>query len=252
MQIDGIRALVTGAAGGIGSAITEALAGAGATITASGRDSDALEALVARVGGSVAIADLRLSEDVDALCDRFDDIDVLVANAGISTDPALADVDAALVDELLAVNLRAPIVMATRFAQACLAAGRPGHVVLVGSLSGIVTSPNSRLYNASKFGLRGFGLSLHQDLAATQVACSIVEAGFVSDAGMFARSGVRLPRPVRTWTADQVAATVVEAIRGKGGEVFAAPPELRLAASMAGLVPAFGHAVFRRFRQTAR
>jgi short-subunit dehydrogenase len=56
-------------------------------------------------------------------------------------------------------ELRAPMVLSGAFAQACIAAGRPGQIVLIGSLSGLAPTPDTCLYNATKFGLRGFGLA---------------------------------------------------------------------------------------------
>ena len=109
------------------------------------------------------VADLADRADVRRVAERAAACDVLVANAGLGADPPLADLDEDGIDQVLDVNLRAPMVLATTFAQARIADGRPGHIVLVGSLAGIVASPGTRLYNATKFGLRGFALSLRQD-----------------------------------------------------------------------------------------
>ena len=118
-----------------------------------------------------------------------------------------------------------------------LAARRDGHLVFVGSLSGKSAGPHSSLYSATKFGLRGFALSLRQDLAEHGVGVSLVSPGFVRDAGMFADSGARLPPGVGTSTPEDVAAAVVRAIEGDRAEVDVAPLPVRAGARLAGLAP---------------
>jgi short-subunit dehydrogenase len=132
--------------------------------------------------------------------------DVLVLNAGVGADVHPLDVTTIDVDMTLEVNLRSAIVLTTAFARSHVDLGRAGHVVVLGSLAGLLASPNWMLYNASKFGLRGFVLSYRQDLHGSGVGVSIVEPGIIRDAGMFARSGIRLPVGVRTRSPLAVAA----------------------------------------------
>jgi uncharacterized protein len=245
MDIEGRRILVTGAAGGLGAATVRALASQGARVVLSGRNESALAALADEVGGEVDLADLCDREQVDALAERAAGFDVLVLNAGVGHDPLLAEVGAADVDTVLDTNLRAPMLMAFAFVQRHLATATPGALVFVGSVAGVSATPGTRLYNASKFGLRGFVLSLRQELHGTPVSASLVAPGFIRDAGMFATSGVDLPPGVRTRTPDNVADAVVRAIRKGPAEVFVAPPELRLSATFAGGAPALGERVLR-------
>ena len=100
---------------------------------------------------------------------------------------------------MLDVNLRAPVVLA-RLLAGTMAARRSGHLVFVSSLSGKSAGPRSSLYSATKYGLRGFSLSLRQDLEPSGVGVSCVFPGFVRDAGMFAASGASLPPGVGTVT----------------------------------------------------
>ena len=88
----------------------------------------------------------------------------------------------------------------------------------------------SSLYSATKFGLRGFAAGLRQDVHGRGVEVTVVFPGFVSDAGMFADSGVALPRWVGTRTPDQVAAAVVKGIEEGRAEMDVAPLGLRAGA----------------------
>ncbi len=237
MEIAGKRVLLTGASGGLGEAIAEELAGRGARLTLSARREDELNRLAARVGGEVLVADLAAQADLDRVIEAGNDADILIANAGIGADTPIEELTPEQVDQVISVNLRAPILAATAFVQAHLASGEPGHVVFIGSLSGIVSSPDTRMYNATKFGLRGFALSLRQDLVDTNIGASIVEPGFISDAGMFAESGIKLPAGVRTKKPDAVAKGVVRAIESDAAEVLVAPTELWVAAKLGSIAP---------------
>jgi len=245
MQIQGKTALITGAAGGLGQAIAEELSARGATLVLSGRNREVLEALADRLGGRVEIADLERSEDVDRLAAIGAELDIVVANAGIGNDGPIRELTTESIDRSISVNLRAPILMTTCFIQAHLAAGTPGHVVLIGSLSGLAASPQTRMYNATKFGLRGFGLSVRQDLHGTGIGVSTVEPGFISDAGMFAQSEVDLPAMVRTKKPADVGSAVADAIARDRGEVFVSPIELRMMSTLATVAPGFSARVQR-------
>ena len=104
-----------------------------------------------------------------------------------------------------------------------------GHVVFVSSLSGKVASPRSGIYSATKFGLRGFAAGLREDVEAKGIGVTVVFPGFVSDAGLYADSGVKLPPWVGTRTPEQVAAAVVRGIERERAELDVAPLGLRWA-----------------------
>lgn len=246
MEISGRRVLVTGASGGLGEAIAERLAGEGAQLVVTARREAELSALAQRTGARVLVADLTVQADLDRVLEVAEQVDVLVANAGVGGDVPVDQLTAEGVDRSIAVNLRAPILLSTCVARACRAGRRPGQVVLIGSLAGLSATPESVMYNATKFGLRGFGLSLRAELAGTGVGVSIVEPGFIRDAGMFADSGVQLPGFVRTRSPADVADGVLDAIRRDRGEVFVAPVELRAAAGFAGLAPGLSQAIQQR------
>lgn len=246
MDIAGQRVVLTGASGGLGEAIAEELARRGATLVVTARREAELVALAARTGAEVLVADLTDRDDLEHVLDAVRHADIVVANAGIGADPPFEQLTAAEVDRSIEVNLRAPILMATEFAKARVAQRRPGQVVFIGSLSGLAPTPMTRMYNATKFGLRGFALSFREDLVGTGVGVSIVEPGFIRDAGMFAESGVELPPGVRTKSPQDVADGVVRAIRADVPEVFVAPLELRAAAMFATIAPGLSARIQRR------
>lgn len=237
MRISGSKVLLTGASGGLGQAIGRTMAAQGAQLVVTGRNVGQLDDIATATGAEVIVADLTDRGDVDRLVAACDDVDILVANAGTGADVPLADESPEHIDHVMDVNLRSPMHLSVAFAQRKLATGRPAHIVFVGSLSGLAATPQTRLYNATKFGLRGFALSLRLDLEGTGIGVSIVEPGFIRDAGMFANSAIDLPKGTRTKTPDDVAAGVIAAIERNRGEVFVAPLELRAASTLATVAP---------------
>lgn len=246
MDIRGRKVLLTGASGGLGEAIAVGLAAAGAQLTVTGRRVAELESLRDRTGAEVLVADLTDRDDLERVVDAARRVDVLVANAGTGNDIPIAEMTVDDVDRSIDVNLRAPILMAAAFVNARVEQRRPGQAVFIGSLSGLAPTPDTRMYNATKFGLRGFALSLREDLLDTGVGVSIVEPGFIRDAGMFAASGTQLPAGVRTKSPEDVAAGVLRAITDDVAEVFVAPIELRLAATLATVAPALSSRIQQR------
>ncbi|GAB2994432.1 SDR family NAD(P)-dependent oxidoreductase [Saccharothrix stipae] len=245
MRVSGSTVLVTGATGGIGHSIARELAGRGAKVVLTGRKVAELERLADQVGGRAVAADLADVDGVARLVAEVGAVDVLVANAALPANGALADFTAEQVKRALAVNLEAPIELARVLVPSMVAAGH-GRLVFVGSLAGKVASAYASLYNATKFGLRGFALGLREELHGTGVGVSIVQPGFVRDAGMFADTGAKPPAGMRTVSPEQVAVGVVRAIEDDRAEVNVAPPELRVASVLGGAFPAFSSGLQRR------
>src|SRR5262249_3155332 len=224
--------LVTGATGGIGHAIARALRGRGAKLVLTGRKTDVLGRLARELEAQVFAVDLADRHSLEHLIERTESVDILVANAAL---PASGRIDAD-VDAAIRVNLRAPIVLARSLAVR-MTARRSGHLVFINSLAGKVAAPGSSLYNATKFGLRGFAQSLRQELHGTGVGVSTIFPGFIREAGMFARSGATLPKGIGTRSPEEVASAVVRAIEHDLGEIDVAPPGLRVGALVAGVAP---------------
>lgn len=246
MELTGSRVLLTGASGGLGQAIARRLARYGAHLTLTARNRPALDSLADETRGTVVEADLAKRSDVQRLAKMVGGFDVVIANAGVGGEAGGTELSVKAIDGALDVNLRAPMVLSGAFAQACIAAGRPGQIVLIGSLSGLAPTPDTCLYNGTKFGLRGFGLSLRQDLDEHGVGVTVIEPGFIRDAGMFANNDVELPKGVRTKTPSDVAQAVEKAIRTNPAELFVAPTELRLTATLATVAPGLSEMVQRR------
>jgi uncharacterized protein len=238
LQLAGATALVTGATGGLGSAIASALHDRGTELIVSGRRAAELDSLATSLQARPAVADLTVREDLERLGALALEagVDVLVANAALPASGLLSDLTAAEIDRMLEVNLRAPIMLAHALAPAMVARGR-GHLVFVSSLSGKAAAPASSVYSATKFGLRGFALALRQDLAPHGVGVSLVSPGFIRDAGMFADTGVKLPPGTGTRTSADVAAAVIRVIEADRAELDVAPASLRAGAVFASLAP---------------
>jgi short-subunit dehydrogenase len=247
MRLDGSTVLLTGASGGIGQAIARALDERGAKLLISGRRGEQLERIAADLGGrpTPLPADLTLAADATALAERAGTVDVLVANAALPASGPIVDFTPEEIDRALDVNLRAPVQLTRALLPGMVERG-DGHVVLVSSLAGKVASVGSSLYSATKFGLRGFAAGLREDLHGTGVGVTVVFPGFVSGAGMFADSGVRLPRGVGTRSPDQVAAAVVRGIEDDRAEIDVAPLGMRAGALLSGLAPVTAARIQRR------
>jgi short-subunit dehydrogenase len=245
MEVRGARVLVTGATGGIGQALAEAFAARGATVVLTGRRADVLEPLAQRLGGTAIAADLADRGAVAELVSTAGEVDILVANAALPASGLLTGYTVSQIDRVLDVNLRAPIVLAKLVGER-LAERRRGHLVFISSLAGKVASGQVSLYNATKFGMRGFALALREDLREHGVGVSAVFPGFIRDAGMFADANVTLPKTIRTRTPQDVAHATLKAVRKNLAEIDVAPLGLKLGVRLAGVAPGLNAAMQRR------
>jgi short-subunit dehydrogenase len=253
MNLAGKRVLITGASGGIGHAIARAFAAHQSRLVLTGRRAEVLEPLARELDAEMIVADLGDRGDVEHLLEQTGEVDVYVANAALPASGKVTALTQDQIDAILEINLRAPIAIARALAPQ-MAARRRGHMVFVSSLSGKAASPYASLYSATKFGLRGFALGIRQDLTEDGVGVSLVLPGFISDAGMFAESGARLPRGVGTKRPAQVADGVIEAIHHDRAELSVAPVGLRIGTSIAAISPALAER-FQKFaggRKVAR
>jgi len=245
VQLKGSTVLLTGATGGIGQAIAGALDERGARLLLTARRAEQLEQVAAALGGRPEVLPADLTYDAAALAEQAGAVDILVANAALPASGPIDDFSAEEIDRALDVNLRAPVQLTRALLPGMVERGA-GHIVFVSSLSGKVASVGSSLYSATKFGLRGFASGLREDLHASGVGVTVVFPGFISDAGMLADSGARLPRWVRTRKPDQVAEGVVRGIEHGRAEIDVAPLSLRAGVLAGSVAPATFARVQRR------
>jgi len=242
VELAGRVVLVTGASGGIGAATCAALTRRGAVVVAAGRNEAALAAVAA---ASTVVADAADPAAAPALVaaaiDRHGRLDAVVANAGIGWAGEFAGMDPARITELVDVNLRAPMLLA-RAALPVLR--RPGALVFLTSIAGLVGVPGETVYSVTKAGLETFATLLREEVDGITV--STVAPGAV-DTGFFATRGVpydrSFPRPIPP---GQIAEAVVEAI-ATGRQRPVGPRWLAVPARLSATVPKTYRALARRF-----
>lgn len=245
IDLGSARVLLTGATGGIGQAIARRLAAEGAQLVLTGRRTDVLEPLADELGATALAADLADLDAIAPLVAAAGPVDVLVANAALPASGAVLDYTPEQISRALTVNLEAQVLLGREVAGAMVDQGR-GQICFIGSVAGRAASRSSAMYNATKFGLRGFALGFREDLRPAGVGVSVVEPGFVREAGMFVEGGGKLPKGVRTVSPDDVARGVLGAIANDRAEVVVAPIEMRAALLVGSLFPELSSMVQRR------
>ena len=249
-ELQNSTALVTGATGGIGRAIVRALHGRGAHVIASGRRGDVLEQLASELSGvEPLVADLADPAEAAALVFGRR-VDVFVANAALPASGRLESFSDEEMDRALDVNLRAPMHMARTLVPMMVERGT-GHLVFISSLSGKMASAGASVYNATKFGMRGFAFALGDELRGTGVGVTTVFPGFIRDAGMFHDANTKLPAGVGTRTPDDVAKAVLKGIDTGRAEIDVAPLSLASGARIFGLAPGLVTGINRRLGSVA-
>jgi short-subunit dehydrogenase len=250
MELRDRTVLLTGATGGIGHAIARAMHREGAKLLLTGRRADVLAPLAAETGGRAIACDLSDSVEVDRLAAECAEADVLVANAALPASGLLTSFSTKELDAALDVNLRAPIVLTRLLLQGWSARGA-GHAVYISSIAGKVGTAGGSLYSATKFGLRGFAQGMRDEMHSSPIGISVINPGFIRDAGMFADSGAKLPKGVGTNTPEDVAEAVVRAIKHDKGDVDVAPAFIRLSAKLNALTPELVASMSRRLGGSA-
>jgi len=231
-DLSGMTALVTGASGGIGSAIAEALAGQGARLAVSGSNADKLESFRAGLGGDhLALAcDLSDGAAVDALVPRaveaLGQLDILVNNAGVTRDNLAMRMKDDEWSDVIRINLEAAFRLA-RAALKPMMRARFGRIISITSVVGATGNPGQANYAASKAGLVGMSKALAQEVASRNITVNCIAPGFIASAMTGA-----LPDAQREALLGKIPAGKL----GEGGDVAAAAVYLasREAAYMTG------------------
>ena len=186
-DLSGKGALVTGASGGIGGAVARALHASGAAVALSGTRVDALDALMAELGGRAAVVpcDLSQAEAVDALFGAAEEalgqVDILVNNAGLTRD----NLSMRMKDEEWQAVIEVNLTAAFRLSRAALKAmmrRREGRIIGITSVVGVTGNPGQANYAASKAGMIGMSKSLAAEVASRGITVNCVAPGFVETA----------------------------------------------------------------------
>jgi 3-oxoacyl-[acyl-carrier protein] reductase len=184
-DLSGKTALVTGASGGLGSAIARTLHGQGAQVVLSGTRAEALNALAADLGtrAFAAPADLSDPDSVDGLVGQAEalagPVDILVSNAGLTRDGLLLRMKDEDWNAVIRVNLEAYFRL-SRAALRGMMKRRWGRIIGITSVVGVTGNPGQANYAASKAGMIGFSKALAQEVAARNITVNCVAPGFIA------------------------------------------------------------------------
>jgi len=186
-DLTGKTALVTGATGGIGSAIARAFHHQGATVAISGRRRDVLDALAGDLKKRVHVLPCNLTDgdEVEELVPKSETamgkLDVLVANAGIAKDNLLVQLRDEDWDQVVAVNLTATFRLA-RAAVRGMMRRRFGRVIGITSVVGVTGNAGQANYTATKAGMIGMIKSIAAEYAKRGVTANSIAPGFITTA----------------------------------------------------------------------
>jgi len=216
------RAIVTGAAGGIGEQLAYALARRGSSLALVDRDADRLERVARQVrertGQTVATYVVDLSDDEathalgKSLAAEHPDTTLLINNAGVALGGTFEQVSEEEFDWLMAINYRAVITL-TRALLPTLRAHPGSHLVNISSLFGLIAPAGQVAYSTSKFAVRGFTEGLRAELAG-EVGVTVVHPG-----------GIRTGIAQNARLAESIAGPSAEQERKTFSKLLTYPPE---------------------------
>ena len=179
-DLTGRVALITGASRGIGAACAEAMVEAGAKVIAVARNEENLDALGNKLGSSVET----WAEDVNESSFRgrleaLDCLDILFNNAGTNAPQPFVDTPEKVVDEMIALNVRAMFLAAQSAARVMLRAGNGGSIINMSSQMGHIGAPNRTVYCMTKHAVEGLTKAMGVELAPHGIRVNTVEPTFI-------------------------------------------------------------------------
>src|SRR4028118_354198 len=186
-DLSGMTALVTGASGGLGSAIVRALAAQGARVAVSGSNAEKLESFRAGLGGDHVILPANLSDSaaVDALVpqavEALGKLDILVNNAGVTRDNLAMRMKDEEWSDVIRINLEAAFRLC-RAAMKPMMRARDGRIISATMVVGATGNPGQANYAASKAGLVGMSKALAQEVATRGITVNCIAPGFIRSA----------------------------------------------------------------------
>jgi 3-oxoacyl-[acyl-carrier protein] reductase len=180
-------AIVTGAGGGIGSAIIRKLAGSGCHVVVNDLDAPAADAIAAEAQSlgveamthNGSVADLPAMESmVEAAMQRFGHVDLLVNNAGITRDALILRMTEEQWDLVIQVHLRGAFCCTKAVARPMMKQ-RSGRIVNIASVVGVTGSPGQANYSAAKGGIIALTKTTALELAGRNITCNAIAPGFI-------------------------------------------------------------------------
>ena len=260
MKLDTISAVVTGAAGGIGSEICRRLTAAGARVLLVGRCAEQLGKLAGTLAGEqnaaalrtrvdVLAVDLRLAQARQAVRDaaRARHVNVRVHCAGVASFGPLQSLDDEHLADVIATNLTAPIAL-TRLLLPTLSGAPEASILNIGSALGSIGMPGFSVYAAAKGGLHAFSEALRRELADGPIRVQFLGARATRTAFNDARAEAFNRRTgARSDPPEVVAQAAIELLANGRGERYLGFPE-RLLVRLNGLAPGLLDPGFRRHR----
>jgi short-subunit dehydrogenase len=245
----GSRVLVTGASRGIGEAIARAFAARGATLGLVARKREPLEQLANELPGDghvVLEGDVSDADSIAGAIREFGDVDVVVANAGITHYRPFAQLPLDEARHMNDVNWLGTIYTVWSALPGMIERGQ-GHIVVVSSGGGVRGFPSAAVYNGTKAAQRGFAEALRHELAGTGVSVTTVYPGEIATS-LHDHELDHMPdwyRMDRRAPAGPLGEQVAEAVENDQRELFY-PPLVRMLRIANGLSPRLGDLVLRR------
>lgn len=182
-RLDGKKALVTGAARGLGRAIADGLAECGATVYGTSRDAESARQISERYGTPALPIDITETKEIhrftDSLMEESGGIDLLVNNAGVNVPKPALELTADDWDAVFDTNLKGTFFLTTAVAQHWVDKGIPGVIVNVASQAGIVGIEERAAYGTSKAGLIHLTKILALEWAPAGIRVNAVAPTFV-------------------------------------------------------------------------
>jgi hypothetical protein len=244
--------VITGGAGGLGSAIAAALQRRGARLLLVDVAAAPLRAVGERLGVETLVADVAEPGDrerIAATCGALGMApDILVNNAGVERASEFVRLEPVEIRHALDVNLVGAMLL-THTLLPAMQRRRAGHVITIASMAAIKGVPFNAVYNTAKAGLVAFSLSLSKELEGSGVHATVICPTAVRDVGMWARASDRLTanRMVDSSTVapDTVVAAVLRAIARHPRRVLVGSPLVRAGALLSALSPGVDRATDR-------
>jgi short-subunit dehydrogenase len=252
--LSGASALVTGGSRGLGPFIARALAAQGVHVALSARSAGDL-AQVAETVRATGVRCVAIAADITDADERarlirdaqeaLGPLDILVNNAGVEHGGRFVRRSAAEIEQLVATNVRAPILLTHQVLPGMIERRR-GHVVNIASLAGKLGYPYAAVYGGTKAALIAWSSALRLEIEGTGVSVSVVSPGYVKGAGMFEVHYRKPPAALSETTPEAVAAGVVRALREDPIEVVVSGRPFWPVQALYAVAPRPVLAVFRR------